>query len=73
MRRPGPRKSPLERWGIAILLGFVHLVPPAALYTGTSRADWIAFGVIYAVSGVALAGGIHRYFAHRAFRTSRPF
>jgi stearoyl-CoA desaturase (delta-9 desaturase) len=56
---------------IAFLL--LHLACFAAFWTGvTPRALVIAL-VLYLVRIFAIGAGYHRYFAHRAFRTSRIF
>jgi stearoyl-CoA desaturase (Delta-9 desaturase) len=55
--------------------GFVliHVGALAAFWTGlTSRALLLAI-VLYLVRIFAIGAGYHRYFAHRAFRTSRIF
>ena len=57
----------------AAFAAVLHLAPLSLLHTGVSRRDWIAFGVLYAVALFALGGGLHRYFAHRSYRTSRGF
>lgn len=49
-------------------------VPPLTLpFIETSRNDWIAFAMFYLLVLFALGIGLHRYFAHRAFKTSRAF
>jgi stearoyl-CoA desaturase (delta-9 desaturase) len=35
--------------------------------------DWAAFGVLFVLGSFTIAAALHRYFAHRAFRTSRGF
>ena len=57
--------------GLAIAL--LHVPPLTLPWVATTAAHWIAFGVAYVVILFALGGGLHRYFAHRAFRTSRAF
>src|SRR5438034_7057808 len=72
--RPPTKKSRVEHLGIGILLAFGHLMPLAVLYAGmTTAADWVAFGLLYVLTGFAATAGLHRYFAHRSFRTSRLF
>ena len=51
----------------------MHLLPLTLFYTGTKLRDWVLFGVFYIVTIFALSGILHRYFGHRAFRTSRWF
>ena len=52
---------------------FAHLLPFGALVTGASAEVWAWFGVFYLVRMFAVTGGYHRYFSHRAFKTSRAF
>jgi stearoyl-CoA desaturase (delta-9 desaturase) len=71
-RRPRA-KSPGERWRNWLFIGALHALPVAAIVGGTTRADWLAFAVLYPASCVGIGMGLHRYFAHRSFRTSRAF
>ena len=57
----------------AIGLPLVHLIPLTLFWTGTTRHDWAVFGVTYLLVMFAVGGGLHRYFAHQSFRTSRVF
>lgn len=57
----------------AAFLALVHGAPLVALARGTSRADWIAFAIGYVVVAFGSIAGLHRYFAHGSFKTSRPF
>jgi stearoyl-CoA desaturase (delta-9 desaturase) len=50
-----------------------HVLASTALVTETRRADWIAFGIFCVLISLAVGAGLHRYFAHRAFKTSRAF
>lgn len=54
-------------------LPLIHLIPLTLFWTGTTRRDWAVFGVTYVVVVFAVGGGLHRYFAHKSFRTSRSF
>jgi stearoyl-CoA desaturase (Delta-9 desaturase) len=57
-------------------VGFVaalHVVPAIAIVRGTRARDWAAFAAFYLVGCLGTGMGLHRYFAHRAFRTSRSF
>lgn len=56
-----------------VFLLALHAAPLSLLYTGARRRDWIAFGIFYVVVLFALGNGLHRYFAHRAFKTGRGF
>ncbi len=55
------------------IYGLIHVVPFLAFFTGTNRIDWIICAVLYFVRMFFITGGYHRYFAHRAFKTSRAF
>jgi len=58
-------------WGQSIPFYIMHLMPLAALWTGTTAADWITCGVLYAVGMFFITAGYHRFFAHRTFKTGR--
>jgi stearoyl-CoA desaturase (delta-9 desaturase) len=49
----------------------VHLMPLAALWTGATAFDWILCAALYFLRLFFITAGYHRYFSHRAFRTSR--
>jgi len=53
-------------WGI-------HASCFLAFYTGVSRTDLLLFAATFVVRLLGITGGYHRYFAHRSYRTSRPF
>ncbi|MBI2185960.1 MAG: acyl-CoA desaturase [Acidobacteria bacterium] len=57
----------------AAFLILIHVAPVMALVRGTRPADWGAFCVGYAIASLGAVGGLHRYFAHASFRTSRVF
>lgn len=57
--------------GIAFLL--VHLVCFAAFWTGVTGAALLLGLGLYLLRMFAITAGYHRYFSHRAFRTSRAF
>ena len=57
----------------AAFLLLIHMAPVVAVLHGTRPADWVAFAITYAVVSFGAVGGLHRYFAHRSFRTSRVF
>ena len=50
-----------------------HLLPLTLPFTDVSGRDWLVGGVACVVIVFAVGGGLHRYFAHRAFKTSRGF
>jgi stearoyl-CoA desaturase (Delta-9 desaturase) len=49
----------------------IHVFAFGALFTGARAFDWVVLLVLYAGRMFFLTAGYHRYFAHRAFRTSR--
>ena len=57
----------------AAALLLAHLLPLTLPFTGVTGRDWLAFGAACLVIIFAVGGGLHRYFAHRAFKTSRAF
>jgi stearoyl-CoA desaturase (delta-9 desaturase) len=71
--RPRPVRSRFDSAVSATFIGLLHVPPVVACFTGTQPADWALFGAMYLTGGLAVTVGLHRYFAHRAFRTSRAF
>jgi stearoyl-CoA desaturase (delta-9 desaturase) len=51
----------------------IHLVPLLAFFTTVHAFDWIICVVLYVARMFFVTGGYHRYFSHRAFKTSRFF
>jgi fatty-acid desaturase len=49
----------------------VHLACFAAIWTGLSAAALVLCVALYALRMFAIGAGYHRYFAHRAYKTSR--
>jgi stearoyl-CoA desaturase (delta-9 desaturase) len=49
----------------------VHLLPFAALWTGVTLFDVVLCATLYTLRMFFITAGYHRYFSHRAFRTSR--
>ncbi len=70
--RPGGPRTWFDRVRATVFLVLVHAVPPVAFMLGTRPTDWLAFAIIYPTLAVATGVGLHRYFAHAAFATSRP-
>ena len=68
-----PARSSFERWrGYAFLVG-IHALPLIALVQGAERGVWLMFAGMYVILSMSVGVGLHRYFAHRAFKTSRIF
>ncbi len=57
----------------AIPFVLVHLACIAAIWTGITYEAVAICVVLYCVRIFAIGAGYHRYFSHRAFRTSRAF
>ena len=55
------------------MLAALHAAPVVALYIGTNTQDWILFACIYPIQAIGIGVGLHRYFAHRSFKTGRLF
>src|ERR671918_2311724 len=49
----------------------VHLACFAAIWTGVTPATLVLCMGLYGVRMLAITAGYHRYFAHRAYKTSR--
>jgi stearoyl-CoA desaturase (delta-9 desaturase) len=64
-------RSPYDKARAAAVILALHLIPLGLFWTGTSTSDWVAFGIMYAVMIFGVGGALHRYFAHRSFKTSR--
>jgi stearoyl-CoA desaturase (delta-9 desaturase) len=62
-----------SRLRVGAMLAALHLAPLGVLVTGSRLVDWCVCGGLYLVTAFAVAAGLHRYFAHRSFRTSRVF
>jgi stearoyl-CoA desaturase (delta-9 desaturase) len=58
----------IRRTGVLIT---VHVAAIGVLFTDVALADWIVFAVMLFVRAYIVSIGYHRYFAHRAFKTSR--
>jgi len=57
----------------ALLIFLLHVLPVIALVRGTHLRDWIVCAGVYLLASVGVGVGLHRYFAHRSFQTSRGF
>jgi stearoyl-CoA desaturase (delta-9 desaturase) len=66
-------RSRQARVQTAVLIALLHLVPIAVLVMGTDKTDWLLFAAIYPFQAIGVGVCLHRYFGHRAFRTSRGF
>ncbi|MCR9096976.1 MAG: acyl-CoA desaturase [bacterium] len=68
------RARPLgERRKAAFLIGLMHLAPLVGLWIGPNALDWRIVACVYPFQAIGIGVSLHRYFAHRSFKTSRPF
>lgn len=51
----------------------VHLMCLLAVFTGVEAQTLVLCAVLYVLRMFGVTAGYHRYFAHRSFKTSRPF
>src|SRR5882724_58481 len=58
-------------WRKSMPFFLVHLAPLGLLWTGVHRADLLLVCGLYFGRMFFITAGFHRYFAHRAYRTSR--
>lgn len=66
-------RAPDERvnWLRSTPFILVHLLPLAAVWTGVTSFDIGLCAVLFALKMFFVTAGYHRYFSHRAFKTSR--
>jgi stearoyl-CoA desaturase (delta-9 desaturase) len=57
----------------ALPYALVHLLAFGWIWTGITRRAVLCFAVLYVVRILGVTVAHHRYFSHRAFRTSRAF
>jgi len=65
------RGQGVVQWGLSVPFILMHFVPLGALWVDVSAMDWALCGVLYVVGMFFVTAGYHRYFSHRAFKTSR--
>ena len=70
-----PDRSFAERYQLveAIPFALAHVVCFAAIWTGVQGSDLALAAGLYALRMFAVTAGYHRYFSHRAYKTSRVF
>lgn len=75
VRRAGSLSMPTWFWQAvtAGYLAMLHVAPAVALYQGTETRDWLLLAVMFAAVSFGCTVGMHRYFSHRSFKTSRAF
>jgi stearoyl-CoA desaturase (delta-9 desaturase) len=62
-----------HRRSVASLVLLLHVPPTVVIFTGCRSVDWAAFALLYLLGSLGVGVGLHRYFAHRSFRTGRGF
>jgi stearoyl-CoA desaturase (delta-9 desaturase) len=72
-RRSAPTRPRWLRYRDWTFIAALHAIPAVAIVPGTTATDWIALVVFYVVAAMGTGIGLHRYFSHHAFRTSRAF
>jgi stearoyl-CoA desaturase (Delta-9 desaturase) len=72
-RREGHQRTTLEKCRAGFFLFAVHAMPVVAILRGTVLPDWITALVVHLTLAFLIASGLHRYFAHHAYRTGRVF
>lgn len=66
-------RATFEIWGAVAFLIALHAIPVIGLLRGTVLRDWIALLLFYLWGAFNMGVVLHRFFAHRAFTTSRTF
>lgn len=70
--RRAPTLPPL-RMVTAVAFGLMHLACLGVFVTGANVLALTLCGLVYLLQMVGITAGYHRYFAHRAYKTSRAF
>jgi stearoyl-CoA desaturase (delta-9 desaturase) len=65
--------SLLLRMAAAVSFGLMQVACLAVIVTGADVLALTMCGVVYFLQMVGITAGYHRYFAHRAYKTSRTF
>lgn len=63
---------PIRLTSFRLWAPLLHLAAFAAIWTGVLWQALVLGGVLYLVRMFAITAGYHRYFSHRAYKTSRP-
>lgn len=59
-------------WSALVPYALVHVACLGAFWTGITWTTFWVFGASFLVRMFGLTAGYHRYFSHRAYKTSRP-
>jgi stearoyl-CoA desaturase (delta-9 desaturase) len=68
-----PRLARLPVWLKNLPFVSLHLACLAVFFVEPTPLALLLCGVLYVVRMVGITAGYHRYFAHRSYKTSRPF
>ncbi len=66
-------RRPAERRMLGMNVLALHLAAGAGLFMGPGPEDWIVMAFVYPLQAIGIGISLHRYFAHRSFKTSRGF
>jgi stearoyl-CoA desaturase (delta-9 desaturase) len=70
-RQAPPRRQAVPNWVMCVPFIGLHVACLAALFTGVNATALILLVATYFLKMFGITAGYHRYFAHRAFKTSR--
>jgi stearoyl-CoA desaturase (delta-9 desaturase) len=63
----------MPNWVKSIPFFALHVGCVSVFFTSIHLVDWIMCGTFFFIRMFGITGGYHRYFAHRSYKTSRPF
>jgi stearoyl-CoA desaturase (delta-9 desaturase) len=70
---PKKRRFGLPNWSKSAPFIILHLALVSVFFVPVSATAVVLCAVTYFIRMFGITGGYHRYFAHRAYKTSRPF
>jgi stearoyl-CoA desaturase (delta-9 desaturase) len=70
---PKKRRFGMPSWVKALPFLVLHLALVSAFFVPVTATGLILCGVAYFIRMFGITGGYHRYFAHKAYKTSRVF
>ncbi len=69
-KRAAPLGGEKLDWGIILFLTVAHVLAIVSLFNFSWKA-FIAFAVLYVISGMGITFGFHRLFTHRSFKVPK--
>ena len=66
-------RTPAQRRLLGFNIFAIHATAALGLAVGPGREDWILLACVYPFHVIGIGISLHRYFAHRSFKTSRGF